>query len=78
MWDGKGSLHALATCIQRAVNNFDPDNPSKDREHFIRFRLSLPLQYGKAIDLNCGDTLTKCTIAEAKRQTRMLQPLQVS
>ena len=73
MWDGKESLHALATRVQRAVNKFDPDNPAKDREHFIRFRLSLPLEYKKAIDMNCGDTLTMCTIDEAKRIALRLQ-----
>ena len=73
MWDGKESLHALATRIQRAVNKFDPDNPAKDREYFIRFRLSLPPEYKKAVDMNCGDTLTKCTIDEAKRIALRLQ-----
>ena len=36
-WDGKESLHSLATRIRQKVDKFDPDNTNKEREYFIRF-----------------------------------------
>ena len=73
-WDGKESLHSLATRIQRAVDKFDPDNGNKEREYFIRFRWAMPLEYRKAIDMNCGDDRpTLCTIKEAKTIALRLQ-----
>ena len=64
-WDGKESLHSLATRVKRAVDKFDPDGP-KEREYFVRFRLALPTEYRKAIDMVCGDDRDKCTIENAK------------
>ena len=67
VWDGKESLHTLATRIVQAVNKYDPKNGDKEREYFFRFRAAMPLEYKKAIDMNCGeDRPTLCTIAQAK------------
>ena len=67
MWDGKESLHNLATRIVQAVNKYDPTNADKEREYFFRFRAAMPREYKKAIDMNCGeDRPTLCTIAQAK------------
>ena len=75
VWDGQESLHALATRVKRAVNKFDADNSEegKKREYFVRFRLALPAEYKKAIDMNCGDVATLCTIEEAKKIALKLQ-----
>ena len=64
VWDGKESLHSLATRIKRAVDKFDPDC-NKVQEYFFRFRLSLPPDYRKAIDIGC--TEDKETIEDAKK-----------
>ena len=73
-WDGKESLHALATRIKQKVDKFDPDNGNKEREYFIRFRWALPLEYKRAIDMNCGeDRPVHCTLKEAKTIALRLQ-----
>ena len=73
-WDGKESLHTLAAKIIQAVNKYDPKNGDKDREYFFRFRAAMPLEYKKAIDMNCGnDRPKRCTIAQAKTIACRLQ-----
>ena len=62
VWDGKENFHSLATRIKRAVDKFDPDC-NKAKEYFFRFRLALPPDYIKAIDLGCVDE--KETIEDA-------------
>ena len=43
-WDGKESLHTLATRIQRAVDKFDPTNGDKVKEYYFRFRTAMPAE----------------------------------
>ena len=66
IWDGTESLHALATRVKRCVDKFDADC-KKPREYYFRFRLALPPEYRKAIDLACGDDEDECTIDKAKK-----------
>ena len=75
VWDGQESLHALATRIKRAVNKFDTEatEETRKREYFVRFRLAMPAEYKKAIDMNCGDVRTLCNIDEAKKIALRLQ-----
>ena len=64
-WDGQESFHSLASRVKTAVDKYDPKG-LKEREYFQRFRLALPLEYRKAIDLNCGGEEEKCKIGNAK------------
>ena len=63
-WDGKECFHVLATRVKRAVDTFDPDC-NKQQEYYFRFRISLPPDYRKAMDLNLGEA--DQTIEEAVR-----------
>ena len=64
-WDGKESFYALATRVKRNVDKFDPDC-NKKQEYFFRFRIALPPDFKKAIDLGCRDDSHE-TIDEAQR-----------
>ena len=72
VWDGTESLHSLATRVKRNVDKYGLEG-GKESEYFFRFRLALPPEYRKAIDLACGDDETECTIDNAKKVALRLQ-----
>ena len=73
-WDGKENFHSLANKIKRLVNLYH-DGTEKDKEYFFRFRLSLPTDYRRAIDLGCDEK--RRTLEEAKKMAFRFQMSQV-
>ena len=69
-WDGKENFHSLANKIKRLVNLYH-DGAEKDTENFFRFRMSLPTDYRRAIDLGCDEK--KRTLDEAKKMAFRFQ-----
>ena len=53
IWDGIESFQALATRVKRSVDKYD-EECVKEREYFFRFRLALPPDYRRAIDIGCA------------------------
>ena len=51
-WDGVESFHSLSTRIIQAVDMYHTEN--RENEYFFRFRLALPPDYRRAIDLGCS------------------------
>ena len=51
-WDGTESFQSLAARVKRAVNTHHKSN--RPNEYFFRFRLALPRDYKRAIDLGCS------------------------
>ena len=62
VWDGVESFQSLETRIKRAVDLYETDG--KDREYFYRFRMALPKDYRRAIDIGCEKE--NRTIAKAR------------
>lgn len=57
VWDGVESFQSLGTRVTRAVDTYHKGD--KESECFFRFRLALPKDYKRAIDLGCAkDTRT--------------------
>ena len=52
IWDGVESFRSLGTRIMRAVDTYHTEN--RANEYFFRFRMALPKDYKKAIDLGCA------------------------
>ena len=67
VWDGVESFQSLGTRITRAVDTHHKGE--KESEYFFRFRLALPRDYQRAIDLGCakGDRTIKNAIDIAER-----------
>ena len=63
VWDGVESFQALATRVKRSVDKYDEEG-SRQREYFFRFRLALPPDYKRAIDIGCAKE--NRTIEEAR------------
>ena len=61
VWDGVESFQSLGTRIKREVNNHHTEN--LENEYFFRFRLALPKDYQRAIDLGCSKTQRNLTNA---------------
>ena len=61
-WDGVESFQSLETRIKRKVDTYHKDN--REHEYFYRFRLALPKDYKRAIDVGCKKE--NRTIAEAR------------
>ena len=53
-WDGKESFRQLATRIKRRINRHDLGRDPA-REYFAAFRLALPQEYSRQIDVALGD-----------------------
>ena len=51
-WDGVEPFHDLVTKIRRKVDKYEPEE-ARAREYFFRFRMALPKDYRKAIDIGC-------------------------
>ena len=72
-WDGKESLHTLATRIVRAVDTYDSHLPADVRnyEYFTRFRAAFKKTLMRVIDMNCPEGAQ--TIEEAKKAVMRYQ-----
>ena len=53
-WDGKESFRQLATRIRRRIDRHDLGRDPQ-REYFAAFRLALPYEYSRQIDVALGD-----------------------
>ena len=73
-WDGKESFHVLANKIKRLVDLYEEAEDKKNL-YFFRFRMALPTDYRRAIDLGCDET--KRTIDEAKKMAFRFQMSQM-
>ena len=62
-WDGVEPFHDLATRIRRAVDKYEPE-AVRQNEYFFRFRMALPKDYKREIDIWCPRN--NRTIAEAQ------------
>ena len=56
-WDGKESMHALASRVTRAVDKYDRHLPQdiRDSEYFVRFRGAFKKPLMRVIDMNCPE-----------------------
>ena len=56
-WDGKESIHLLATRVVRAVDKYDKHLPPdlKQIEYFTRFRTAFKKPLMRVIDMNCPE-----------------------
>ena len=53
-WDGKESFHSLATRVRAKSDKYCPA-AAREHDYFLKFRMALPTEYRKAIDIGCGD-----------------------
>ena len=65
-WDGKESIHTLASRVKRAVDLYDKHLPKavREQEYFSRFRNAFKRNLKRVIDMNCPEE--RRTINEAK------------
>ena len=65
-WDGKESIHMLATRVTRHVDKYDKHLPAdvREQEYFNRFRSAFKKPFMRVIDMNCPEGHQ--TIDEAK------------
>ena len=80
-WDGKESLHTLASKVKRAVDKYDRHLPQdvRDMEYFVRFRMAFKKPLMRVIDMNCPeenqmietakDAVTRYLLASAEDDT---------
>ena len=54
IWDGVESFQSLGTRIMREVDTYQ--TTERETEYFFRFRLALPKDYKRALDLGCSKT----------------------
>ena len=56
-WDGKESIHMLATRVVHAVDKYDKHLPAdlKEDEYFSRFRIAFKKTLRRVIDMNCPE-----------------------
>ena len=66
-WDGKESIHTLASRVIRAVDKFDRHMPQdmKDMEYFTRFRSAFKKPLMRVIDMSCDEGNQTIDIAKS-------------